>query len=194
MNGKLIIFSAPSGTGKTTIVKHLMQSDLGLEFSISATSRQKRNNEQDGKDYYFFTPEMFKEKIKNNEFLEWEEVYPNQFYGTLFSELDRIYSNNHHALFDVDVFGGLRIKEKYPDDSLAIFLIPPSLEVLRERLLLRGTETEDSLKKREDKASIELLHQDKFDAIIVNDNLQTAQNEAYRIVNDFLLLKSKQTF
>jgi guanylate kinase len=190
MDGNLIIFSAPSGTGKTTIVKHLIQANLQLEFSVSATSRQKRNNEQDGKDYYFFTPEVFKEKIDNNEFLEWEEVYPKQFYGTLFTELDRIFGNNHHALFDVDVFGGLRIKEKYPDNSLAIFLIPPSMEVLRERLLLRGTETEDSFRKRESKASLEMQYKDRFDAIIINDDLHTAQEEACRIVRDFLKIKT----
>ncbi len=187
MNGKLIIFSAPSGTGKTTIVKHLMESDLGLEFSISATSRQKRENEENGKDYHFFTPEIFKEKIRNNEFLEWEEVYSNQFYGTLFSEIDRIFANNHHAVFDVDVIGGLNIKKKYPNNSLSIFLMPPSLEVLRERLLMRGTETEESFKKREKKAELELLFKDKFDAIIVNDKLKTAKEDAYRIVKDFLL-------
>ena len=186
MNGKLIIFSAPSGTGKTTIVRHLMQLDLPLEFSISATSRQKRGNEQDGKDYYFFTPEIFKKKINNNEFLEWEEVYSNQFYGTLLSEIDRIFANNHHVLFDVDVVGGLNIKKKYPDNSLTIFLMPPSLEVLRERLLMRGTETEESVAKRESKAAFEIQFAEKFDAIIVNDDLETAKNEAHRIIKDFL--------
>lgn len=189
MNGKLIIFSAPSGTGKTTIVRHLMQLDLGLEFSISATSRQKRGNEQDGKDYYFFSPETFKEKIQNDEFLEWEEVYSNQFYGTLRSEIDRIFANGHHVLFDVDVVGGLNIKKRYPDNSLAIFLMPPSLEVLRERLLMRGTETEESFKKREEKAVIELGFAEKFDAIIVNDDLQITQNDTYSIVKDFLMTK-----
>jgi guanylate kinase len=187
MNGKLIIFSAPSGTGKTTIVRHLMESNLDLEFSISATSRQKRGNEEDGKDYHFFSPEVFKEKIKNNEFLEWEEVYSNQFYGTLFSEIDRIFANHHHVVFDVDVIGGLNIKKKYPNNSLSIFLMPPSLEILRERLLMRGTETEESFKKREEKAAIELGFAEKFDAIIVNDELKTAQEDAYRIVKDFLL-------
>ena len=189
MNGKLIIFSAPSGTGKTSIIKHLLQSGLPLEFSVSAASRQKRNEEQDGKDYYFFTPEVFKKKIHNQEFLEWEEVYPNQFYGTLFTELDRIFANNHHVLFDVDVVGGLNIKKKFPDDSLSIFLMPPSLEVLRERLFFRGTETEESRLKREEKAVFELGFSKKFDAIIINDQLQTAQEEAYQIVNAFLALK-----
>ena len=189
MNGKLIIFSAPSGTGKTTIVRHLMESDLDLEFSISATSRQKRDGEQDGKDYYFFTPELFKEKIENNEFLEWEEVYCNQFYGTPIAEINRIFGNCHHAVFDVDVVGGLNIKKKYPENSLSIFLMPPSLEILRERLLMRGTETEESFRKREEKAVFELGFAEKFDAIIVNDELKTAQEEAYRIVKNFLLNK-----
>ena len=186
MNGKLIIFSAPSGTGKTTIVRYLMRLGLPLEFSISATSRRKRENEQDGKDYYFFTSEIFKEKIANNEFLEWEEVYPNQFYGTLFSEIDRIFANNHHVLFDVDVVGGLNIKKKYLNNSLTIFLMPPSMDALRERLRMRGTETEESLRKREAKASLELSYKDEFDAIIINDDLETAKNRAYRIVKDFL--------
>jgi guanylate kinase len=186
IDGKLIIFSAPSGTGKTTIVRHLLQSDLPLEFSISATSRHIRQNEADGKDYYFFTPEIFKAKIENKEFLEWEEVYGNQFYGTLFSEVHRIWSNGKHALFDVDVIGGLNMKDKYPDRSLALFLMPPSLEVLKERLICRGTETEESFNKRKDKAIYELRFADKFDTIIVNDDLITAKEEAYRIVKHFL--------
>ncbi|MDR0602880.1 MAG: guanylate kinase [Bacteroidales bacterium] len=186
VTGKLIIFSAPSGTGKTTIVRHLLQSDLPLAFSVSATSRQMRQNEIEGKDYYFFSPEVFREKIKNEEFLEWEEVYPNQFYGTLFSEINRIGLNGKHTLFDVDVIGGLNIKNKYPAHSLALFLMPPSLEVLKERLIRRGTETEASLNKRKDKAEYELRFADKFDKIIINDDLETTKKEVYNIIKHFL--------
>ncbi|MDR1181889.1 MAG: guanylate kinase [Bacteroidales bacterium] len=191
IEGKLIIFSAPSGTGKTTIVKHLLQSDLPLEFSISATSRPVRQNEIEGKDYYFFTPEIFKEKIENKEFLEWEEVYPNQFYGTLFTEVNRIWANGKHALFDVDVIGGLNMKNQYPEQSLALFLMPPSLDVLEERLIYRGTESEESINKRKDKAEYELRFADKFDKIIINDILDAAKKEAYRIIKHFL---SKQNY
>ncbi|MDR2409436.1 MAG: guanylate kinase [Bacteroidales bacterium] len=186
MAGKLIIFSAPSGTGKTTIVRHLLQSDLPLAFSVSATSRPMRQNEVNGKDYYFFSPEIFKEKIENKEFLEWEEVYPNQFYGTLLSEINRIWTDGKHTLFDVDVIGGLNIKNKYPDRSLALFLMPPSLEVLKERLVHRGTETEASINKRKDKAEYELRFADKFDKIIINDDLETTKKEAYNIIRHFL--------
>jgi guanylate kinase len=186
VEGKLIIFSAPSGTGKTTIVKHLLQSDLPLEFSISATSRPMRKNETDGTDYYFFSPQIFREKIENKEFLEWEEVYPNQFYGTLFTEIDRIWANGKHALFDVDVIGGLNMKNKYPEQSLALFLMPPSLDVLEERLIYRGTESVESINKRKDKAEYELRFADKFDEIIINDILDTAKKEAYRIIKHFL--------
>jgi guanylate kinase len=184
--GKLIIFSAPSGTGKTTIIRHLLQSDLPLEFSISATSRHKRKNEINGKDYYFFSPETFREKIENKEFLEWEEVYPDQFYGTLLSEINRIWVNGKHALFDVDVVGGMNIKNKYLDRSLALFLMPPSLEVLKERLICRKTETEASINKRKDKAEYELCFADKFDKIIINDDLETAKKDAYNMVKHFL--------
>ncbi|MDR1878333.1 MAG: guanylate kinase, partial [Bacteroidales bacterium] len=180
-NGKLIIFSAPSGTGKTTIVRHLLQSGLPLAFSVSATNRPKRENEINGNDYYFFTTKRFKEKIQNNDFLEWEEVYPNQFYGTLLSEIERIWATGKHVLFDVDVVGGLNIKNKYPDRSLAVFLMPPSLDTLKERLMYRGTETEESIRKRKDKAEYELSFADKFDEVIINDDLHAAQNQAYRL-------------
>jgi guanylate kinase len=145
-----------------------------------------RHNEIEGKDYFFFSPEIFKEKIKNGEFLEWEEVYTDQFYGTLFSEVNRIWANGKHALLDMDVIGGLNMKNKYPDQSLALFLMPPSLETLKERLICRGTESEESIDKRKNKAEYELRFADKFDEIIINDVLDTTKKEAYRIVKHFL--------
>ena len=186
MNGKLIIFSAPSGTGKTTIIRHLLASGLPLEFSISATSRAIRDGEKEGKDYYFLPLDVFKKKIAENSFLEWEEVYPNQFYGTLLSEIDRIWAKGSHVLFDVDVVGALNIKKKYPQQSLSIFLMPPSLEALKQRLLKRGTETEESFHKRKDKAEYELSFANQFDRIIINDDLKETQQATYKIVNDFL--------
>jgi guanylate kinase len=190
MEGNLIIISAPSGTGKTTIVQHLLQSDLSLEFSVSATSRQRRHTETEGKDYYFFTPNQFKEKIANHAFIEWEEVYHNQFYGTLFSELDRIWAKGNHVMLDVDVVGGLNIKNQYPDRSLTVFLMPPSLEILWERLAFRGTETEESIHKRKHKAEYELSFADKFDTIIINDDLDRAKNEIYSLIKHFSFQKN----
>ena len=186
MKGKFIIFSAPSGTGKTTVIRHLLASELPLEFSISATSRAMRKGEKDGTDYYFLPLEVFKKKIAENSFLEWEEVYQNQFYGTLLSEIERIWAKGHHVLFDVDVVGALNIKEKYPQQALTIFLMPPSLETLKQRLLKRGTETEESFCKRKDKAEYELSFANQFDRIIVNDDLKKAQEETYNIVKNFL--------
>ena len=182
MNGKLFIFSAPSGSGKTTIVRHLLNLDLGLEFSISATSRQPRGAEEDGHDYYFMTPQAFKTKIQNNEFLEWEEVYENQFYGTLRSEVQRIWDKGHHALFDIDVRGGLNLKKEFGENALAIFISPTSIEVLAERLKNRKTEDEASLKKRIEKATEELSFSNQFDRIIVNDKLEDALKEAEKII------------
>ena len=186
MNGKLIIFSAPSGTGKTTVIRHLLASGLPLEFSISATSRAMRDGETDGKDYYFFPLEVFKQKIAENSFLEWEEVYHNQFYGTLLSEVERIWAKGSHVLFDVDVVGALNIKKKYPQQSLSVFLMPPSLEVLKHRLLKRGTETEESFLKRKNKAEYELSFANHFDRIIVNDDLKRTQQETYAVIEAFL--------
>ncbi|NVO04073.1 MAG: guanylate kinase [Bacteroidetes bacterium] len=186
MKGKLIIFSAPSGSGKTTIVKRLLASDLKLEFSISACSRQKRESEVDGKDYYFLSPEAFKEKIERNEFLEWEEVYPGSYYGTLLSELNRIWENGNHVVFDVDVVGGANLKEKFNKDAMAIFVMPPSIQHLEERLRGRQTESEETLKKRLDKATQELTYVDKFDEIVVNDDLDLAVEESYQIVKSFI--------
>lgn len=187
MKGKLIIFSAPSGAGKTTLVKNLLATgDLNLEFSISACSRSKREGEVDGKDYYFLSVEDFKQKIKNNEFLEWEEVYEDQFYGTLLSEVDRIWANGNHAIFDVDVVGGLNIKKNFPEDALAIFVMPPSLEVLNERLVGRLTESEESLKRRLLKAEHELSFADQFDVQVVNEVKEVACEEARKLILDFL--------
>lgn len=186
IQGKLFIFSAPSGAGKTTIVKQLLAQNDYLEFSVSATSRNIREGEINQKDYYFLSAEEFKAKINNNEFLEWEEVYENQFYGTLKSELDRIWSKGHHVVFDVDVVGGLNIKQSYPENALAVFVMPPSIEILKERLVNRSTENDDSLRKRLDKADYELSFANKFDIILVNDELKHAVSEANRIVNHYI--------
>ncbi|MEZ4855223.1 MAG: guanylate kinase [Gelidibacter sp.] len=185
--GKLIVFSAPSGSGKTTLVRHLLkQKELNLEFSISATSREVRGEEIDGKDYYFLSFEDFKKKIKNDEFLEWEEVYRDNFYGTLKSEIERIWSHGKHVIFDIDVSGGLRIKRKFPEETLAIFVKPPSIDELKIRLKNRKTESNDKINMRIAKASAELATAPLFDKIVVNDNLEHALEEAYKLVADFL--------
>lgn len=182
----MIIFSAPSGTGKTTIVKRLLRMGLPLEFSISATSRKMRQGEQHGVDYYFYTPEIFKEKIDKEEFLEWVEVYENQFYGTLKTELDRIWQKGKHVIFDVDAIGGMNIKQKFPNNSLAIFLMPPSLQELRNRLNKRGTETPESLALRLDRAEYEMGFAKQFDKVITNDNLEEATQKTYNTIVEFL--------
>ncbi|MFS4484216.1 guanylate kinase [Hyunsoonleella sp. 2307UL5-6] len=185
--GKLIVFSAPSGSGKTTIVRHLLGvKDLDLEFSISATSRDKRGQEIDGKDYYFLTTEAFKSKIKNDEFLEWEEVYRDNFYGTLKTEVERIWALGKNVIFDIDVSGGLRIKRKYPDETLAIFVKPPSIDALKIRLKKRKTESDDKINMRVAKASAELATAPLFDTIIVNDTLKQALLEAEDTVSKFI--------
>ncbi len=184
--GKLIIFSAPSGAGKTTIVKHLLRKLSNLEFSVSATSRPLRQGETDGKDYYFLSTEEFKKKIDRDEFLEWEEVYSGVCYGTLKSEINRIWEKGSHVLFDVDVVGGLNIKKQYPDNALAIFVMPPNSETLAERLCGRGTDSEESIQKRLDKAEWELTFAPKFDIIIVNDDLEKAVEETINIVTRFI--------
>lgn len=188
--GKLVIFSAPSGAGKTTIVQYLLHAGLNLEFSVSAASRQKRQNETDGRDYYFISPEEFRMKIKNDEFLEWEEVYENHYYGTLKSEVERILENGHHAIFDVDVKGGLNIKKYYGKQALAVFVMPPGIQNLEDRLRGRSTEIEESIKKRIDKAEREIGFAGRFDKVIVNDDLKTALIEAGKIVSAFLKSKS----
>ncbi|NOY48190.1 MAG: guanylate kinase [Chlorobi bacterium] len=185
--GKLIVFSAPSGSGKTTIVRHLLkQNELNLEFSISATSREKRGEEIDGKDYYYMSAKAFKNKIKADEFLEWEEVYRDNFYGTLKTEVERIWAMGKHVIFDIDVSGGLRIKRKYPEQTLAIFVKPPSIDELKIRLKKRKTESEDKINMRVAKASAELATAPLFDVIIENDTLNNALNEAYTLVSNFV--------
>ncbi|GAB3911297.1 guanylate kinase [Larkinella knui] len=187
MEGKLIIFSAPSGSGKTTIVRHLLATNSNLGFSISACTRDRRGRaEQNGKDYYFLTPEDFKEKIDNDEFVEWEEVYVGAFYGTLKSEIERVWSSGKHVLFDVDVQGGLKLKKYYGDKALAIFVKVPDEETLKQRLLARGTETDDSLSKRLFKVHFEMSFQDQFDVILVNDDLAGTLDKAQKLVDDFL--------
>lgn len=185
--GKLIVFSAPSGSGKTTIVRHLLkQQDLNLEFSISATSREKRGDEIDGKDYYYLSLKEFKNNIKRDAFLEWEEVYRDNFYGTLNSEVERIWAMGKHVIFDIDVSGGLRIKRKFPEQTLAIFVKPPSIDELKIRLKKRKTESIDKINMRVAKASAELATAPLFDCVIVNSDLDDALNEAYIKVDSFL--------
>ena len=185
--GKLIVFSAPSGSGKTTLVRHwLQQEELNLEFSISATSREKRDNETDGKDYYFLDAQAFKNRIKNDEFLEWEEVYRDNFYGTLKTEVKRIWAKGKNVIFDIDVSGGLRIKRKFPDQTIAIFVKPPSIDELKIRLKKRQTETNDKINMRIAKASAELATAPLFDVIVVNDDLDKAIEESYKLVSDYI--------
>lgn len=185
--GKLIVFSAPSGSGKTTIVRHLLQQEeLDLEFSISATSRAIRGEEVDGKDYYFLDVEEFKKRIKNEAFLEWEEVYRDNFYGTLKSEVERIWAKGKHVIFDIDVSGGLRIKRKFPEQTLAIFVKPPSIDELKIRLKKRSTESEDKINMRIAKASAELATAPLFDRIVLNENLDEALKESYDLVSNFI--------
>jgi guanylate kinase len=190
--GKLIVFSAPSGSGKTTIVRCLLkQSELQLDFSISATSREKRGEEVDGEDYYYMSASEFKNKIKNDEFLEWEEVYRDNFYGTLKTEVERIWALGKHVIFDIDVSGGLRIKRKFPKETLAIFVKPPSIDELKIRLKKRKTESDDKINMRVAKASAELATSPLFDKIVVNKYLDEALKEAYNLVNEFVNVEKK---
>jgi guanylate kinase len=186
MEGKLIIVSAPSGAGKTTLVKHLLSAGLGLEFSISACSRAPRLNEADGTDYYFLDVETFREKIKDGAFIEWEEVYPGLFYGTLRSEIQRIWDNGRHVLFDVDVKGGINLKRNFGEKALALFIMPPDLEILERRLRNRSTDPEESIRKRISQAAEEMEYAYLFDRIIVNNVLDDALQEITRVVHDFI--------
>ncbi len=184
---KVVVFSAPSGSGKTTIVRHLLQKFPQLGFSISACTRDKRGrSEENGKDYYFLTPEDFRTRIENNEFVEWEEVYEGAFYGTLKSEVERIWDSGRSVIFDVDVKGGISLKDFYQEKALTIFVKVPSIESLRERLKGRGTESEDSLSRRLFKVQFEMGFQDRFDVVLLNDNLEDTLKEAEKIVSDFL--------
>lgn len=186
MLGKLVIFSAPSGSGKTTIVQHLVKKFPELEFSVSACSRERRKGEEDGVNYYFLTVDEFKEKIKNDEFVEWQEVYDDHFYGTLKSEILRIWSHGKHVIFDVDVEGGLNLKKQFSDNALAIFVKAPSITHLEARLRARETETDESIARRMAKAEKEMKVADKFDVVLMNENLDVALKEAEKIVGDFL--------
>ena len=185
-NGKCIIFSAPSGAGKTTIVHYLLKESLGLEFSVSACSREPRKNEINGKDYYFLGLEGFKDQIDKEAFIEWEEVYTNNFYGTLKSEIERIWANGKSVIFDVDVIGGLNLKRIFGEQALSVFVKPPSYEVLEKRLRNRSTETEDKIQQRMKKANDEFSYAPEFDIILINDNLDEACNKAKEMVSEFL--------
>jgi guanylate kinase len=187
MKGKLIVFSAPSGSGKTTIVRHLLkQEDLNLEFSISAATREARGEEINGKDYYFMSIEDFKKHIKNEDFVEWEEVYRDNFYGTLKSEVERIWAKGKNVIFDIDVAGGLRIKSKFPEETLAVFVKPPSVDELKRRLKERSTESEEKINMRIAKAHVELATAPQFDVVIKNYDLEVALEEANNLVKDFI--------
>lgn len=187
--GKCVIFSAPSGAGKTTIVHHLLDQNIGLEFSVSACSRDPRPNETDGKDYYFLGVEGFKKKIEENAFVEWEEVYTNNFYGTLKSEVERIWSHGKAVIFDVDVIGGLNLKKIFGENALAVFVEPPSIEELENRLRGRSTETEEKIAQRLAKSREEISYSEHFDVILVNDDLEKACKEAEMLITHFLAVE-----
>ena len=186
MQGKLIIFSAPSGAGKTTIVQYLLTKIPKLEFSVSACSRPMRKDETHGVDYYFISVEEFKKKIANEEFVEWEEVYKDNFYGTLKAEIERIWKKGHHIIFDMDVVGGLNLKKQFGEQALAVFVMPPSIQHLENRLKMRETETPESIARRIGKAEVELQTATQFDKIVLNDTLEHAFAEAEKIVKEFL--------
>lgn len=184
--GKLIIFSAPSGSGKSTIINHLLQQDLNLAFSISATSRPPRGTERDGVEYFFLTPDEFRERIARGEFLEYEEVYPGRFYGTLKSQVEKQLTAGQNVVFDVDVVGGCTIKKYYGERALSVFIQPPSVEELRRRLVGRGTDAPEVIEDRVAKAEYELGFAPQFDVVVVNDNLEEAQQRAYDVIRNFL--------
>ena len=184
--GKLIIFSAPSGSGKSTIINYLLTQNLNLSFSISATSRPPRGKERHGVEYFFLSPEEFRQRIANNEFLEYEEVYKDRFYGTLKAQVEKQLAAGQNVIFDVDVVGGCNIKKFYGDRALSVFIQPPSLEELRKRLTGRGTDAPEVIESRLAKATFELSYAEKFDVVIVNDNLEKAQAEALKTIRDFI--------
>ncbi|MGB8490522.1 MAG: guanylate kinase [Bacteroidales bacterium] len=186
MEGKLVIISAPSGAGKTTIVNHLLEKGLNLEFSVSATTRKPRGTEINGKEYYFISADEFRSRIGRNEFVEWEEVYRDQFYGTLKSEVEKIWSHDNHVLFDVDPKGGIHLKDIFGTRAISIFVMPPSVEELEKRLVIRGTENSEKIKIRVAKAVEEMNLASHFDHVIINDILERAANEAREIVRSFL--------
>lgn len=186
LKNKILIITAPSGAGKTSITHHLMRTFSELAFSVSAATRQARGNEKDGVDYYFITPEAFQDKIREHEFVEWEMVYEGKYYGTLKMELERIWKNNQVPVLDIDVKGAIHVKQQYPQSALTLFIVPPSVEALRNRLIGRGTETEETLQARVNKASYELSFKDHFDFRVVNDELSVACEEAEKIVSSFL--------
>ncbi len=186
MANKMIIVSAPSGSGKTTMVKYLLAARADLEFSISACSRTPRCDETHGVDYYFLTADEFQAKISNDEFVEWEEVYPGMFYGTLKSEIERIWSNGHHVIFDVDVVGGLNLKKFFGDTALAVFVQPPSIEVLEYRLRKRQSDSETIIQKRLEKAEWEMKFASQFDVIVVNNDITIARVELEQKVDEFI--------
>ena len=184
--GKLIVFSAPSGSGKTTLVNHLLKQDLPLGFSISATSRSPRGSEKNGKDYYFLSKESFNKKINENAFIEYEEVYEGTYYGTLNSEIKRLWKEGKHVLFDIDVEGGLNIKKKFPENTLSIFVKPPSIKELEIRLRKRATENEEKIQQRLNKSDEELSFSKNFDVILINDNINEAKKKATNLVKQFI--------
>ena len=184
--GKLIIFSAPSGSGKSTIVRHLLRRDVPIEFSVSATNRLPRGREENGVDYYFLSSEEFKSKINSKAFLEWEEVYPDLYYGTLKAEVDRIWANGKHVVFDIDVEGGLNLKKQFGETALSVFIKVPSIDTLKQRLIARNTEDQENLNMRLNKAESEMDYAKYFDLVIINDNLEIVQEQAYQKVMDFI--------
>lgn len=186
VRGKMLIFTAPSGAGKTTIVRHLLENFNELAFSVSATNRPMREGEIDGESYHFLTTGEFMNRVENEEFIEYEEVYPGRFYGTLHSEVDRIWAMDRAIVFDIEVKGATNLKKFYPRESLAVFINPPSSDVLFKRLRDRSTETEEELRVRIDRAAVELTYVNTFDRVLVNDDLQVALAEAEDIVEDFL--------
>ncbi len=186
MTNKLIVFSAPSGAGKTTLVKYILKSFSEIQFSISATSRKARGEERDGKDYYFLSNQEFKARIKNDEFIEYEEVYGGNYYGTLKSEVDRIWKDKKIVIFDIDVVGGANIKGMFPDETLSIFVMPPSIEILRERLIERGDVSKEEIDVRIKKAESELDYASKFDNIIINNDLEESKKIALTLIKEFI--------